>query len=156
ERLTAHLLAGLALGFAGIVLLVWPELTAGSNNQRGFLLGVIALQGACAGWALGTSLTKHGNNDAHPLAVSARQMLFGGLILLAIGTAAGEWPHLTFTSRSLAAVAYLTIAGSVVGYSAYVYALRHLPVSFVSLYAYVNPVIAVVLGSLLLSEPFSM
>jgi drug/metabolite transporter (DMT)-like permease len=83
------------------------------------------------------------------------QMLAAGIMFIVLGTAMGEWSRLTFTARSLGAVVYLAIAGSVVAYSAYVYALKYLPVSTVSLYTYVNPLIAVVLGSLLLAEPFS-
>jgi drug/metabolite transporter (DMT)-like permease len=81
-------------------------------------------------------------------------MIFGGLIMAIAATMRGEWAQLTFTWRSGAAELYLVIFGSLVGYSAYVYALKHLPISTVSLYAYVNPVIAVVLGTLLLGEPF--
>jgi drug/metabolite transporter (DMT)-like permease len=77
-------------------------------------------------------------------------------MLMAIASAAGEWDRLAFTSRSAGALLYLVIAGSVVGYTAYVYALKHLPISTVALYAYVNPIIAVVLGAVLLSEPFSL
>jgi drug/metabolite transporter (DMT)-like permease len=154
ERITARTSTGLVIGFVGIVILVWPELTA-TGSGRGFLLGAIALQLASAGWALGTSITKHADDATHPLAASALQMFFGGLILLAIGTAAGEWSQVVFTPRSFGALVYLTAIGSIVGYSSYVYALKHLPVSFVSLYAYVNPIIAVVLGWLVLSEPFT-
>jgi drug/metabolite transporter (DMT)-like permease len=84
------------------------------------------------------------------------QMLLSGLMLITIGTLAGEWSRLAFTARTAGAMVYLVLFGSVVGYSAFVYALKYLPVSTVSLYAYVNPIIAVVLGTLLLSEPFSM
>jgi drug/metabolite transporter (DMT)-like permease len=75
-------------------------------------------------------------------------------MMLAIATARGEWPDLSFTPRSLLAEVYLTVFGSIAAYTAYVYALKHLPVATVSLYAYVNPVIAVLLGTLLLDEPF--
>ena len=81
-------------------------------------------------------------------------MTFGGLIMLAAGTARGEWAELAFTGRTLAAEIYLTLVGSIVGYSAYIYALRHLPTATVSLYAYANPVIAMVLGALIANEPF--
>jgi drug/metabolite transporter (DMT)-like permease len=84
------------------------------------------------------------------------QMLLAGLMMLAIGSVSGEWSRLTFTTRSASALIYLTICGSIVAYTAYVYALKHLPLSFVSQYAYVNPLIAVFLGTLLLNEPFSM
>jgi drug/metabolite transporter (DMT)-like permease len=80
--------------------------------------------------------------------------VFGGAVMLLVGTVRGEWGDLTFTARSAGALAYLTIFGSIVGYSAYMHALKYLPVSTVSLYAYVNPLIAVCLGALLLGEPF--
>ena len=83
-------------------------------------------------------------------------MIFSGIMLLSMATAAGEWQQLTFTTRTFAAMAYLTIAGSLVTYTAYIYAIKHLPLSTVSIYAYVNPLIAVALGTLLLGEPFSM
>jgi drug/metabolite transporter (DMT)-like permease len=76
--------------------------------------------------------------------------------LIAIGTAAGEWNRLAFTTRTAGAMIYLVLFGSIVGYSAYVYALKHLPISTVSLYAYVNPIIAVLLGAWLLAEPLNM
>ena len=75
--------------------------------------------------------------------------------MLIIATARGEWNELTFTSRSLVAEAYLAAVGSLAGYPAYIYALKYLPVSLVSLYAYANPVIAVILGTVLLGEPFT-
>ncbi len=153
ERLSARTMTGLTLGFAGIVVLVWPELTTNGTGS-GFVLGVIALQLACFGWALGTSFTKRYKTNLNPLMSSAMQMLFGGLILMVIATVNGEWDRLVFTDRTAFAMIWLVLFGSIVGYSAYVYALQHLPVSTVSLYAYVNPIIAVVLGTLLLSEPF--
>lgn len=155
ERLTARTVIGLTLGFTGILVLVWPELTT-SGVGSGFVIGIVALQLACIGWALGTTFSKRRATNVNPLASSAMQMLFGGLILIGIGTATGEWSRLVFTPRTAGAMIYLVVFGSLVGYSAYVYALRHLPVSTVSLYAYVNPIIAVVLGTLLLSEPFTM
>src|ERR1051325_357880 len=81
-------------------------------------------------------------------------MFFGGLMMLAAATVRGEWAHLAFNARTVSAEIYLTIAGSIVGYSAYTYALRYLPTATVSLYAYANPVIAIALGALLASEPF--
>jgi len=156
ERPTPRALIGLAVGFLGIIVLVWPELTVGGQDGRLFIVGVIALQVACVGWALGTSYTKRNAQRVSPLSATAMQMLLSGAMLIGIGTAMGEWSRLAFTSRTAGAMIYLVLIGSIVGYSAYVYALKYLPIATVSLYAYVNPVIAVVLGTLLLSEPFSM
>jgi drug/metabolite transporter (DMT)-like permease len=155
ERLQWRALAGLAIGFAGIIVLVWPEITMGGREGRAVIGGVIALQLACLGWALGTSYTKRHPSSADPLAASTVQMIFSGVMLLAIATANDEWSRLTFSPRTLGAMIYLTVAGSIVAYTAYVYAVNHLPISTVSLYAYINPLIAVALGSLLLGEQFS-
>jgi drug/metabolite transporter (DMT)-like permease len=155
ERVSRRTLVGLSVGFLGIVVLVWPELTHGGAEGRLFVLGVLSLQVACLGWALGTSYTKRNAVQASPFAASAMQMILSGVMLLAIATATGEWSRLSFTPRTAAAMTYLVLVGSLVGYSAYVYALKYLPIATVSLYAYVNPVIAVILGTLLLAEPFS-
>jgi drug/metabolite transporter (DMT)-like permease len=154
ERPSPRTLVGLTVGFAGIVVLVWPEIFAGGGGTW-FVAGVVALQLACAGWALGTSFTKRTTTASSPVATSAAQQLAAGLMFLAIATVSGEWNELAFTARSAGAILYLVIFGSIVAFSAYVYALRHLPIATVSLYSYVNPIIAVVLGTLLLSEPFS-
>ena len=154
ERPTIRTMLGLAVGFMGIVVLVWPEIFSESGGSY-FIGGVIALQLACAGWALGTSYTKRNTVSPSPAATSTVQMFAAGLIFLLIATARGEWSQLTFTTRSTGAILYLVAFGSIVAFSAYVYALKHLPIATVSLYSYVNPIIAVVLGTILLSEPFS-
>ena len=156
ERVTRRAAAGLTLGFTGIVVLVWPELSFRGQDGEMFIYGILALQLACLGWALGTSYTKRNARSASPLGAAAIQMLFSGVILIAIGTVAGEWQHLSFTPRTAGALIYLILVGSIVGYSGYVYALKYLPIATVTLYAYVNPIIAVSLGSLLLDEPFGM
>ena len=153
-RLTMRRVGGLVVGFLGIVLLVWPELRGGAGP--GFMGGVAAVQIACVGWALGSNYARTRGADENVLATAAFQMLFGGLWLLAAGTLHGEWALLTFTTRSAGAVLYLLVFGAVAGFTAYAYALKHLPMATVSLYAYVNPVIAVALGTLVMGEPFSV
>jgi drug/metabolite transporter (DMT)-like permease len=155
ERLTRATVAGLAVGFAGIVVLVWPELSVGTATGRMFVAGIVALQIGSLAWAVGTSYTKRHSIAATPLASSALQMIFSGVMLVAAGSVLGEWTRLSFTPRSFAALLYLTVAGSVIGYTAYVYTLKYLPVSTVSLYAYVNPIIAVILGTLVAAEPLN-
>lgn len=155
ERATGRTVFGLTVGFCGIVLLVWPELAAGGSSGRGFLWGVIALQVACFSWALGSSRSKRYMASGDPFALTAAQMLIAGVSFLVLGTAMGEWQNLHFSSRSTIALLYLVLFGSLLAYACYAYALKHLPVALVSLYAYINPVIAVVLGVLLLGEAFS-
>jgi drug/metabolite transporter (DMT)-like permease len=155
ERFSPRALAGLGLGFSGIVILVWPEMTNGGAGGRAFIGGVLAIQLACIGWVIGTSYAKRHELGDNPFRSTALQMVFSGIMLLGAATAQGDWAQLSFTPRTLAALAYLSIAGSLVAYSAYIYAIQHLPLQLVSLYAYINPMIAVALGTLLLSEPFS-
>jgi drug/metabolite transporter (DMT)-like permease len=147
---------GLTIGFAGIVLLVWPDIMNTGASARGFIWGVIAVQIACAGWAVGSSYTRRHVMPQDVMGAAALQMFFGGGFLLLAGTITGEWSHLAFNTRTTVALIYLTIAGSVVAFAAYSYALRHLDVAIVSLYTYVNPVIAVILGTIVLGEPFGV
>ena len=155
DRFSPRALTGLTIGFAGIVILVWPEMSQGGAGGRAFVGGVIAIQLACVGWVIGTSYAKRHELGDNPLPSAALQMIFSGVMLLSAATAHGDWAALTFTPRTLAAMAYLTIAGSLVAYSAYIYAIQHLRLSLVSLYAYINPIIAVALGTVLLGEPLS-
>ena len=147
------------VGFGGIVMLVWPEIRVGGGG-RAFLGGVIAAQIACVGWAIGSSYArKRGRGHAseeNVLATAAFEMLFGGIALLrrvarARASRRGWRSRRARPARSL----YLIFVGAIGGFSAYAYALKHLPVATVSLYAYVNPIIAVVLGTLVLKEPFN-
>jgi len=151
--LTLRRLAGLLVGFGGIVLLVWPELEV--EGGRAFLLGILATQVACVGWAIGSSYSRRRPPAENVLAVAAFQMLFGGIAMAFASLVHREWAQLAFNPRTAAALGYLVVFGSLAGFSAYAYALKHLPVATVSLYAYVNPVIAMALGTLVLAEPLS-
>jgi drug/metabolite transporter (DMT)-like permease len=155
ERFSKRSLSGLALGFSGIVVLVWPELTNGGAGGRQFVIGVIAIQLACVGWVVGTSYARRHELGDNPFRSTALQMVFSGIMLLVAATAHGDWAQLSFTPRTIAAMLYLSVAGSLIAYSAYIYAIQHLPLQLVSLYAYINPMIAVGLGTLLLNEPLS-
>jgi len=155
ERFTTRSLTGLALGFSGIIVLVWPEMTHGGASGRAFIIGVVAIQLACIGWVIGTSYAKRHELGDNPFPSTALQMVFSGIMLLTAATVHGDWAQLSFTPRTIAAMAYLSIAGSLIAYSAYIYAIQHLPLQLVSLYAYINPMIAVALGTLLLNEPLS-
>jgi drug/metabolite transporter (DMT)-like permease len=155
ERITWNTAIGLLVGFSGIVLLIWPELVHGGPAGRGFLYGMIALQIACLGWSIGSSYSKRHGRQENVFSATAAQMLAGGLMMLTLGTLRGEWGALSFSTRSASAFVYLSTVGAIGGFVAYTYALRHLPVSLVSLYAYVNPIIAVALGVALLGEPFN-
>jgi drug/metabolite transporter (DMT)-like permease len=155
DALTPRRLAGLLVGFLGIVVLVWPEVRASAGEGRGFVAGLVALQLASLGWALGSNYARQRRGEDSILAASALQMLFAGIALTAVATLKSEWAALWFTPRTAGALTYLVLVGSIVGYTAYAYALNHLPLATVSLYAYINPIIAVALGTLVLNEPFN-
>ena len=156
ERLSSRTLLGLATGFCGIVVLIWPSLFDTAVDGQWFGLGVLLVQCACIGWAVGSSLSKRTKASTSIVGVSALQQLFAGVMMLAVGTALGEWHALTVTARTVMAEMYLIVFGSLIAYSAYLYALDHLPIATVSLYAYVNPIIAVLLGSIVGGEPFTL
>lgn len=155
DRLRGRVLVGLSAGFLGIVVLIWPSLFAADVSGPRFGLGVLLVQVACLGWAVGSSMSRRTRSTAGTAAASALQQLFAGVLLMSVGTALGEWSQLAFTPRTIAAELYLIVFGSLIAYSAYLYALNHLPVATVSLYAYINPVIAVMLGTLFAGERFS-
>jgi len=150
ERLHAPTLLGMLVGLAGTALLVAPNAI-----QQGFagpsLRGFLLLQLGCSGWALGSILQRRHVTRAHPVVSGAVQQLATGLVFLGPAFLTKTQP-IHWTPRSMAAVAYLVTFGSVVGYSAYLYALDKLPVSVVSIYNYVNPIVAVFLGWLFYSE----
>jgi len=155
ERIQPRQLIGLLLGFGGIFLLASSSLQNNGASTRQIILGVIMLQLSCLGWSVGSAYAKRHKREENLFAATAVQIMFGGLILMVVATITGEWTRVQLTQRSLLAVLYLIGVGTFVGYVSYVYALKHLPVSIVSMYAYVNPVIAVILGSLILAEPFT-
>jgi drug/metabolite transporter (DMT)-like permease len=152
ERVGLWSLAGMAVGFCGIALLVAPSLV--NDTTGGFLLwGVVGIQLACLSWTAGSIYSKGRPSGVNPLMGAAVQMLFAGAAMTLFGTALGEWGDIRFSARSLSALAYLIVFGSIVAYGSYTYAIQKLPLSLVSTYAYINPVIAVLLGWLVLGEP---
>jgi len=149
-RAPVRVIAGLLLGFLGTILLVGASPSAILSAD---LRGPIALTGASASWAFGSILYKRQHPRASPYVSAAVQMLAGGAVVIALGLALGEAARVHLTATGVEALFYLVVFGSLVGYSSYTYALKHAPPTIVGTYAYVNPVIAVLLGWLLLGEP---
>lgn len=152
ERAGKRAVAGMLVGFAGLMLLVAPDLM-NANLGGYYLLGIVALQLGCASWSAGSVYAKHHPARVAPLLAAAVQMIVAGVALTLVGTLAGEWPRVQFNTRTLSAFLYLMFFGSIVAYGSFTYALQKLPLSLVSTYSYINPVIAVLLGWLLLAEP---
>ena len=151
ERLDLRRGLGILIGFAGVAMLVTPRGAGGAFDFH-FLLGALAIQAGCIGWQMGTMRGKYVLATVPPLMSSALQMLSGGIVVLIAGVASGEVPRFHVTPRTFWALAYLTFFGSVLTYTAYVYALKALRTTTMSLYAYINPVVAVILGWLVLRE----
>jgi drug/metabolite transporter (DMT)-like permease len=152
ERLQVRAVAGLLIGFGGLALLVAPNLYGTTAVGASYLWGMLALQAACASWSIGSVYSKHHPTGVAPLMGASIQMLVAGATMTLIGFALGEGRALHFSARSFGAFAYLIVFGSIVAYGSYTYAVRKLPLSLVSTYSYINPVIAVLLGWLILGE----
>ena len=150
ERLHAPTIFAMLVGLAGTTLLVAPEVMRegfGGPLLRGFLL----IEIGASGWCFGSILQRRHQTTAHPVVTGAVQQLATGLAFAVPAFFAKPHPS-AWTGRSIGAVAYLVVFGSIVGYSAYIIALERLPVSVVSIYNYINPVIAVFLGWLFFRE----
>ena len=154
ERVRRDLLFGVLLGLVGVAILVVPGGLNGTIDPAGALI----LFGATLSWALGTFLSPRLATPRNALVSTAYQMLAGGIVLLVVALGNGEIAQFnpaTYSVRSLIAFAYLVIFGSLIAYTAYTWLLQNASVSLVSTYAFVNPVVAVVLGALILAEPIT-
>ena len=144
-------IAAVLVGFAGVALLLKP----GEQSGDATLLGLGAVVVAAVMWASGSFASPRIRLPGDPLVSTAWQMLLGGVVIVAVGLALGEAGEVdvdAFSTRSLIALAYLIVFGSWLAYTAYAWLLQNAPISKVSTYAYVNPVVAIVLGFLILDE----
>jgi drug/metabolite transporter (DMT)-like permease len=153
DHLSPTAIAGLSLGIVGIVVLLWPDLTSmGSALGRSELVAATGLLGGCLSWALGSVISHHWPRRADPFVDAAWQITFAGLGNLVFVFILGEQRRIEWTWQGVTGIAYLVIFGSWVGYTAYIYLLTHVSTAKVSTYAYVNPVVAVILGWAILHE----
>jgi drug/metabolite transporter (DMT)-like permease len=159
KRPNARVLLGVFIGLAGVALLVSDELTrveAGSNIEL-ISASVVLLAGVS--WAAGSVYANRRPLKASTSMASGMQMLGGGLLLLLLAVVAGDFKHLNLANASwlsIGAFCYLTIFGSLVGFTAYSWLLRNVTPARAATYAYVNPVVAVLLGWFLASEPLTL
>ncbi|MGO8796554.1 MAG: EamA family transporter [Candidatus Sulfotelmatobacter sp.] len=144
--------AGLALGIVGLFVLFWPELHSTSPMGRRGLWASISLLGGSFSWALGSVLSKRWQSGMDIFSATAWQVTAAGAANFLFASAVGDFSHVLWTARGVGAVMYLILCGSWIGYTAYIWLLKHVPTSKVSTYAYVNPVVAVFLGWLVLHE----
>lgn len=152
-RLHGPTLLSMGIGLIGAVVLALPD-ESHPLSTRDVLLGAIMLQAGSALWAGGSVLQRRITKAAHPFMAGALQQLAVGIVFAPFALVAHLQNPVVFEPRATWALAYLVVFGAIVGYSSYIYALSHLPVSVVSIYNYVNPVVAVALGWLFYREPF--
>ena len=154
DRLHKPIILGMLVGFAGTAMLALRDVGSHSTGaSSNYLLGFLVLQIGCVGWCSGAILQRRLKTEAHPVVSGAIQQLATGLVMIIPAVLVKE-PAPVWTMRSTGALLYLAVFGSIVGYSAFIYAMDKLPVAVVSIYTYVNPVVAVILGWLLFSEQF--
>jgi len=157
HRPAVRVIAGFLLGFMGMALLVGPKHLG--NSERISPLGAFALFGASLAWAIGSIYSRHHPLPSSPLLGVAMQTLSGGSVLCLVALVTGETRHFHLsyvTLRSWLALLYLIVLGSALGFSAYVYILKHSTAARVATYALVNPVVALFLGWFLAAEPLSV
>jgi drug/metabolite transporter (DMT)-like permease len=142
---------GLLLGIVGVVVLIWPDLVTPASVGRRELWWSLALLAGSFSWALGSVLSKKWPS-ADPFSATAWQVTFAGAGNLIFAALFERLSEVTWTVRGVGAILYLVVCGSWIGYTAYIWLLQHVPTSKVSTYAYVNPVVAVFLGWLVLHE----
>jgi drug/metabolite transporter (DMT)-like permease len=152
HRVSGRGLVGLTLGFTGTLVLLWPKLTSTGELGRNELWWSLALIGGSISWAFGSVLSKKWQTGPPTFAATAWQVLFAGIGNLVFALLNHDLRHVIWTASGIGAIAYLIVGGSLIGYTAYIYILGHAPTAKVSTYAYVNPVVAVFLGWLVLGE----
>ncbi len=151
EKLNKRGWTGVLLGTAGMVALVWPSLHRGGAAMTRLLpFALLLVAGLC--FAVGSVLSRRFRFKEDPLVATAWQIGCAGILNMSIAGVAGSFQTAVWTRSGVMAIAYLSVFGSVVGLSAYTYLLQHVPVTKVSTYAFVNPLVAVLLGVVLLGE----
>jgi drug/metabolite transporter (DMT)-like permease len=152
-KFNKYIVIGLLLGLSGVFMIFGKDLQSWLNIN--YLLGTMALMGAVISWSLGSIYSKYRKLSVHPMMGASVQMLIAGVLQVLLGLILGEHNEFHLTQNGFWAIAYLTVFGSIFGYASYMYAIAHLPLSLVSTYAYINPVIALVLGWYILAEDLS-
>ena len=154
ERLHLPSIWGMLVGLVGVAFLVVPSLANESASARGplFLLGFVLLQFGALMWSLGSVAQRRLRGQVHPFVSGGIQQLATGLVFVL--PAVFGLPHAVWSARGIGAVIYLAMFGGIVGYSAFIFSMHHLSVALVSIYTYINPIVAVALGWWFYREPF--
>ncbi len=157
EKLNWLIIVGMILGFAGVALIFQDNLSnQPATNGTLYSIGIVGLFIATTSWALGSLLNKNSAKSVNSFFNVGFQVIVGGAFMLIISPAVDDYSNLVWwNEEGFLAFAYLVVFGSILAYAAYMYALKVLPVGFVTSYAYINPLVAVLLGALMLKEPLN-
>jgi len=150
ERPNWLIIFGLIVGLSGIVMIFGEHLAEFSDAK--YQIGIILTFAANLCWAIGSIWTKKKNHDSNPFLNAGLQMLFGGLLLIPFTLLLDDYSTIHWSGEVITSLVYMILVGSVGAYACYSYAINKLPMTIVSLYAYINPIVAVVLGWLILDE----
>lgn len=151
RKISLSMITGLVTGFAGIAIIFYDHLAEMLNSE--FRFGILLAAISCITWAGGSVYTSKIKLDTGLLFGAGLQMLFAGIFLTLTSLLAGQFVDLRLlAAQTWYAILYLAVIGSVITYSSYVYAVQHLPPARVGVYAYINPIVAILLGNLLLGE----
>jgi drug/metabolite transporter (DMT)-like permease len=150
EKPNVPIIMGVILGLIGIVMIFGEHVAQFSNTK--YIIGIILTFGAVIAWAGGSIWMKKKNTDSNPFVNAGIQMLFGGIWCFPLSFAFDDLSNVTWSSEAVWSLVYLIIFGSLIAYASYSYALRKLPMTIVSMYAYINPLVAVLLGWIVLNE----
>jgi len=154
DRLSRRGLLGLALGITGIAVLFWPKFEHRGTLGIMQLVASTTLLFSSMSWAIGSVLSRKWQMKVDPFTATGWEMSFAAIGNSIVAVVTGQHHRIVLTSRAVIAVLYLVVFGSWVGYSAYIWLLKHVPTPKVATYAYVNPLVAVFLGWLVLHERF--
>ena len=153
-KINWFIIAGLLLGTFGVILIFAKDLNISLDIN--ILYGGLSLLGAVIAWSIGSVYWKYKKTEVRPLMGASVQMLIAGILQTALGFILGEQNNFHLTQSSTLALGYLIVFGSMLGYASYIYSVTTLPLSLVSTYAYINPVIAILLGWYFLDEPLTI
>jgi drug/metabolite transporter (DMT)-like permease len=154
EKANWLIVLGLLTGLSGIVLIFSEHLAEFSNTN--YTTGIILTFAANLSWAIGSIWVKKKNHNVNPFLGSGLQMLFGGLFLIPFTLLLDDYSSVHLSSEVAWSLAYMILIGSVAAYACYSYAIKKLPMTLVSLYAYINPIVAVILGAVVLNEKLNL
>lgn len=154
EKPTFPIVMGLAIGLSGIILIFGENLSGFAVS--GYVWGVVLIVVANLGWAAGSIWMKRKNQESNPFLNAGLQMFFGGIFLLPISIVFDDFQTIQWSNNVVYSLLYLILIGSVATYACYSYAIKKLPVTIVTLYAYINPIVAVLLGWAILGETLNL